>query len=78
MAHCPTASSPRRFTVSQSPAHLRGCRPPYPQLEFVFAAGAIPDEDIAAIIGYLKGLEQEPSVGFTLGGPGPVTEGLFG
>ncbi|RXW32330.1 cytochrome bc1 complex diheme cytochrome c subunit [Propioniciclava flava] len=60
------------------PLHIYEAVRTGPQQMPVFAAGAIPDEDIAAIIGYLKGLEQEPSAGFTLGGLGPVTEGLFG
>lgn len=42
----------------------------------VFSAGAIPDENLAAVIGYLKRLEEQPTGGFTLGSLGPVTEGL--
>ena len=49
-----------------------------PQQMPVFSAGAIPDEDAAAIIAYLAQLHSQPSAGFTLGGLGPVTEGLFG
>ena len=40
--------------------------------------GHLTAADVAAIIGYLTGMEEEPSAGFTLGGLGPVTEGLFG
>ncbi|MDN5570622.1 MAG: c-type cytochrome [Propionibacteriaceae bacterium] len=47
-----------------------------PQQMPVFSEGAIPDEDAAAIIGYLKGIEEQPTLGLTLGGLGPVTEGL--
>ena len=47
-----------------------------PQQMPVFSAGAIPDQDVRAIIAYLKDLEKTPSAGFTLGGLGPVTEGL--
>lgn len=49
-----------------------------PQQMPVFSAGAIPDEDVASIIGYLKNLEEQPSAGFSLGGLGPVTEGFAG
>lgn len=49
-----------------------------PQQMPVFSAGAIPDKDAAAIISYLEELHAQPSAGFTLGGLGPVSEGLFG
>ena len=65
---------------------LKGVEPRYiyeamrtgPQQMPVFSAGAIPDADVAAIIGYLEELHAQPSPGFTLGGLGPVSEGLFG
>ncbi len=49
-----------------------------PQQMPVFSAGAIPDADAAAIVAYLEELHSQPSAGFTLGGLGPVSEGLFG
>lgn len=49
-----------------------------PQQMPVFGAGAIPDQDAATIVAYLDQLHAQPSAGFTLGGLGPVTEGLFG
>ena len=60
------------------PLHIYEAMRTGPQQMPVFSAGAIPDEDVAAIIGYLKELEQQPSAGFSLGGLGPVTEGFFG
>ena len=48
-----------------------------PQQMPVFSAGAIPDEDAAAIIAYLDEAHAEPTAGFNLGGIGPVSEGLF-
>lgn len=59
------------------PLHIYEAMRTGPQQMPVFSAGAIPDRDVAAIIGYLKGLEQQPSAGFSLGGLGPVSEGLF-
>lgn len=43
----------------------------------VFAKGTIPDDDVKKIVGYLEQVNAQPSAGFTLGGLGPVTEGLF-
>lgn len=60
------------------PLHIYEAMRTGPQQMPVFSAGAIPDEDVAAIIGYLKNLEAAPSQGFSLGGIGPVTEGFFG
>lgn len=60
------------------PLHIYEAMRTGPQQMPVFSAGAIPDEDVASIIGYLKQLEQQPSAGFSLGGLGPVTEGFFG
>ena len=60
------------------PLHIYEAMRTGPQQMPVFSAGAIPDEDVASIIGYLKELEQQPSAGFSLGGLGPVTEGFFG
>lgn len=60
------------------PLHIYEAMRTGPQQMPVFSAGAIPDEDVAAIIGYLKELEESPSLGFSLGGIGPVSEGLFG
>lgn len=44
----------------------------------VFADGAIPDKDIRAMIAYLEQVHAQPSAGLTLGGLGPVSEGLWG
>lgn len=60
------------------PVHIYEAMRTGPQQMPVFSAGAIPDKDVASIIAYLKELETKPSAGFTLGGLGPVTEGLFG
>ena len=60
------------------PLHIYEAMRTGPQQMPVFSAGAIPDEDVAAIIGYLKGIEEQPSSGFSLGGLGPVTEGFAG
>lgn len=60
------------------PLHIYEAIRTGPQQMPVFSAGAIPDKDVAAMIGYLKGLDQQPSAGFSLGGLGPVTEGFFG
>ena len=60
------------------PLHIWEAMRTGPQQMPVFGEGAIPDEDVAKIIGYLKSLEEQPNAGFTLGGLGPVTEGLFG
>ncbi|MEA4945537.1 MAG: c-type cytochrome [Propionicimonas sp.] len=43
----------------------------------VFGAGAIPDEDVRAMIGYLDALHAQPSGGLTLGALGPVSEGFW-
>jgi len=48
-----------------------------PQQMPVFSAGALPDEDVRAIVGYLETLHAQPSSGVTFGGLGPVAEGLF-
>ena len=60
------------------PLHIYEAVRTGPQQMPVFGPGAIPDEDLAAIIGYLKHLDEEPTGGFTLGSIGPVSEGLFG
>lgn len=60
------------------PLHIYEAMRTGPQQMPVFSQGAIPDKDTAAIIGYLKELEETPGQGFTLGGIGPVSEGLFG
>ena len=44
----------------------------------VFAAGAIPDDDVKAMIAYLQQVNQTSSAGVTLGGLGPVSEGFWG
>ncbi|MFV0450862.1 MAG: c-type cytochrome [Propioniciclava sp.] len=59
------------------PIHIWEAMRTGPQQMPVFAEGALPDEDVAAIIGYLAGLSDEPTLGLTLGGFGPVSEGLF-
>ena len=43
----------------------------------VFASNTIPDADVKKIIAYLEQVNSRPSAGFTLGGIGPVSEGLF-
>jgi len=43
----------------------------------VFAAGAIPDEDVKSIIAYIKQVNATPSAGLSLGGLGPVAEGFW-
>lgn len=43
----------------------------------VFAAGAIPDEDLREMIAYLEDVNRTPSAGLTLGGLGPVSEGFW-
>lgn len=50
-----------------------------PQQMPVFSEGALPDQDVKEIVGYLNSLEQEPSYGgLPLGGLGPVAEGFWG
>ena len=60
------------------PLHIYEAVRTGPQQMPVFSAGAITDEELAAIIGYIKHVEATPSAGFTLGGLGPVSEGFFG
>ena len=48
-----------------------------PQQMPVFGPGALPDEDVRAIVGYLETLHAQPSAGLTFGSLGPVSEGLF-
>ena len=48
-----------------------------PQQMPVFSSGAIPDDDVRAIVGYLETLHAQPSSGLTFGALGPVAEGLF-
>ncbi len=43
----------------------------------VFAAGAIPDEDVKAMIGYVEQVNEVPAAGLNLGGLGPVAEGFW-
>ena len=43
----------------------------------VFAAGAIPDQDVQKIIAYVKQVNATPSAGLSLGGLGPVAEGFW-
>lgn len=59
------------------PLHIYEAVRTGPQQMPVFSAGAIPDKDLASIIGYLKTLESGPTGGFSLGSIGPVTEGFF-
>ena len=50
-----------------------------PQQMPVFSSGALPDEDVREIVGYLSTLKQEPNHGgLALGGIGPVAEGFWG
>lgn len=48
-----------------------------PQQMPVFNAGALPDEDVRAIVGYLEELHATPASGLSFGGLGPVAEGFF-
>lgn len=49
-----------------------------PQQMDVFSDGNIAPEDKAAIIAYLNSIEENPGYGgFSLGGLGPVSEGMF-
>jgi ubiquinol-cytochrome c reductase cytochrome c subunit len=43
----------------------------------VFAAGAIPDEDVQKVIAYIRQVNATPSAGLSLGGIGPVAEGFW-
>lgn len=43
----------------------------------IFGAGAVPDDQAKAIIGYIKQVNATPSAGLTLGGIGPVSEGFW-
>jgi len=43
----------------------------------VFAAGAIPDQDVQKVIAYIKQVNAAPSAGLSLGGLGPVAEGFW-
>ncbi|MBK9696231.1 MAG: c-type cytochrome [Propionibacteriaceae bacterium] len=43
----------------------------------IFNGAAIPDTDVQAMVGYLDELHAQPSAGLTLGGLGPVSEGLW-
>ncbi|GAA1387995.1 c-type cytochrome [Luteococcus peritonei] len=50
-----------------------------PQQMPVFSTGALPDQDVKEIIGYLQTNEQQPNYGgLALGGIGPVAEGFWG
>ncbi len=60
------------------PLHIYEAMRTGPQQMPVFAPSSLTDEDVTSIIGYLKALETNPTAGFTLGGLGPVSEGLFG
>ncbi len=49
-----------------------------PQSMDTFSDGNIPPEDKKAVIAYLEKLDEQPSYsGFTLGGLGPVSEGII-
>ncbi len=63
--------------IGVEPLHIYEAVRTGPQQMPVFSAGAIPDEDLAALIGYLQRLEEQPTGGFSLGGIGPVNEGFF-
>lgn len=43
----------------------------------VFSSGALPDEEVKAIIAYVEQVNAVPSAGLTLGGLGPVSEGFW-
>ncbi|MEL4357356.1 MULTISPECIES: cytochrome bc1 complex diheme cytochrome c subunit [unclassified Luteococcus] len=50
-----------------------------PQQMPLFSEGALPDQDVKEIIGYLSATEQQPQHGgLALGGIGPVAEGFWG
>lgn len=48
-----------------------------PQQMPKFAEGAVTDEDVRSIAGYLEQLHAQPSGGLTFGGLGPVAEGFW-
>lgn len=64
--------------VDVEPLHIYEALRTGPQQMPVFSEGAIPDKDVAAIIGYLKKVNDHASGGFSLGSIGPVNEGFFG
>ncbi|HEY3544845.1 MAG TPA: c-type cytochrome [Propionicimonas sp.] len=43
----------------------------------VFAAGAVPDQDVKQVIAYIQQVNAAPSAGLSLGGLGPVAEGFW-
>lgn len=60
------------------PKHIYEALRTGPQQMPVFSKGALKDQDVKEIIGYLKHLEAQPEQGgLTLGGLGPVSEGLW-
>ncbi|SDE55106.1 cytochrome bc1 complex diheme cytochrome c subunit [Auraticoccus monumenti] len=61
-----------------TPKHIHEALRTGPQQMPVFAESTISDENVRQIIAYLETLQQEPSGGLTLGGLGPVSEGLWG
>lgn len=48
-----------------------------PQQMPVFSKQTLTDQDVREVIGYLKTLQDNPKGGLTLGGQGPVGEGLW-
>ena len=66
------AAEPREDLVSGTEALRTG-----PQQMPVFSSGALHDDDVRAIVGYLDTLHAQPSSGLTFGALGPVAEGLF-
>lgn len=43
----------------------------------VFANGAVPDQDVQKVVAYIQQVNETPSAGLSLGGLGPVSEGLW-
>lgn len=59
------------------PKHIWEALRTGPQQMPVFSEEVISDENVAEMIAYLEGVQEEPSGGLTLGGLGPVSEGLW-
>ncbi|RCK68517.1 cytochrome C [Desertihabitans brevis] len=60
-----------------TPKHIWEALRTGPQQMPVFSEEVITDENVRMMIAYLQSLEEEPTGGLTLGGLGPVSEGLW-
>ena len=66
------------FRTNCSACHnFEGAGGALPNGKYAPSLGALPDEDVRAIVGYLETLHAQPSSGIAFGGLGPVAEGLF-